>query len=136
MCLLLQVCDLGKYCAEAAERFRAPSNRIAELPPELETLVPEGTAHLFVSDGGGRSADALALFAADQHMTYNRMANARSIRKVFGGDMVEMDKLTCSGLEPDSVYIWFAEDVPEELSGCGEADAAVLNGWTVVSSRR
>lgn len=134
-CLLVQAGDLGQYCAETAERFRHPDNRIAELPAELGSLIPDGTAHLFASDGGGRNADALALFAADRHLTYNRMANARSIRKVFGGDMTEMDKLTCSGLEAKSVYIWFTEDIPEDLSGCGEADAAVLNGWTVISRR-
>ena len=132
VCLMVQACDLGQYCVEAAERFRAPANRIAGLPAGLETLIPDGTAHLFVSDVGGRNADALALFAADRHMTYNRMANARSIRKVFGGDMVEMDKLTCAGLEPDSVYIWFTEDVPDELYSCG--DVAALNGWTVIRS--
>ncbi|MBQ6508909.1 MAG: hypothetical protein IJI07_05485 [Flexilinea sp.] len=132
VCLILQIADLSGFCLETARRFRQPGNLPAEIPEGFEEMIPEDTVSLYVSDGDAKDTDALALFAADRHMTYNRIANARSIKKVFGGDELEMDTLSCGQVRPGAVYLFLSPDYPEELNTCGELIIETIGRWTLI----
>ena len=114
-----QSADLSGFCLETARRFRHPGNPPAELPAGFAEKIPDDTLSLYVSDGDAKAADALELFAADRNMTYNRIANARSIKKVFGGDEVGMDALTCGQIQTGAVYLYLSPEYPEALDACG-----------------
>lgn len=132
-CALLQMFDLKDYCIQTGERFRNPANTIAAIPQEFTDMIPEETVHLYVSDGDSKTVDAMALFAADHHMTFNRIANARGIKPVFGGDVFDMQTLTCDQIIPGSVYLYLKpEDFPERLSSCGSASISDVNGWKMI----
>ncbi len=130
VCALLQIADLYNFCLNAAERFRDPVNIIAELPPDLDKVIPENAMHLYVSDGDSKSIDALALFAADRHLSYNHMANARDIKHVFGGEKIDMKTLNCDMVQPDAVYLYLRqEDIPEALAACRNLVFRDIDEW-------
>lgn len=133
-CLVLQIADLSGFCMETARRFRQPGSFPAELPEGFEEKIPEGTVSLYVSDGDAKDADALALFAADHHMTCNRMANARAIRKVFGGDVLEMEALSCGQVKPGAVYLYLSPEYPEGLDRCEDVIIEAAGSWIMVRS--
>ena len=132
ICALLQAADLHDYWLSAAERFRDPSNIIADIPAELDDLIPENNKYLYVSDGDSKTIDALALYAADRHLSYNHMANARAIKPVFGGDKIDMKKLDCNMILQDSVYLYLSkEDIPDALAGCRNLIYRDINEWRI-----
>ena len=130
LCAFLQIFDLHVFFLDTAHRFRGPANLIAEIPAELSGLVPDGSAHLYVSDGDPKTIDALGLFAADHHMSYNHMANAREIKHVFGGDKLDMNNLNCNMFRPDAVYLYIRpEDIPVPLYDCGGLSIKSIGEW-------
>lgn len=135
VCVLLQVWDLKDFCIESARRFRSPANQIADLPEKISGLADKDIAHLFVSDGDARTIDALALFAAENRMTFNKNTNARGIKPVFGGDILLMDQLTCGQIEPESAYLFLTENFPVDLKDCETAIIEPVNDWILVRHR-
>ena len=131
-CMILQIADLSPFCLETARRFRNPGNPPAELPEGFAEKVPADTVSLYVSDGDAKALDALALFAADRNLTYNRMANARSIKKVFGGDEMDMDTLTCGQVRPGAVYLYLDRVLPGTLEACGDLTIETVGSWIMV----
>ena len=132
LCVGLQVLDLNQFHRETAQRFRSPANELPELPAEFMAAVPESALHLYSSEGEAKVVDRLALFAADRGMTFNLSANARGIEAIYGGDMVEMDRLSCERLQPDSVYVFLNEDYPAELENCPAAETETVHGWFIL----
>ena len=132
LCVVLQVLDLNQFHRETAQRFRSPTNELPELPAEFAAAVPENALHLYSSDGEAKVVDRLALFASDRGMTFNLSANARGIEPVYGGDMVEMDQLSCERLQPDSVYVFLNEDYPAELENCPAVETETVHGWFII----
>ena len=132
--LLLQCFDLKDFYLECAERFRSPSNFPAEISQEVSESIPSGTKHLYCSDGDPKTADAFALFAADCHMTFNKSANARGMKHIYGGDLLEMERLSCEQIREDSVYIYLSADlVPGALRQCENLKATEINGWQILT---
>ena len=136
-CVLIQVLDLRGFMAEAAERFRDPSNPMGTIPEELSASVPECSEHLFLSCDDSKMKDAFALYAADHKMTMNLSTNARGIRRIFGRDRVYMEELTCPLMEAKSVYIYdhAAFDI-DAFADCEGTEAKVVNGgWLVITMK-
>lgn len=131
-CLILQTADLSGFCMETAGRFRAPGNSPAKLPDGLEQIIQEDLVSLYVSGGDAKYMDALALFAADHHLTFNRIASAREIRKVFGGDELEMDALSCDQVSPDAVYLYLSPEYPEGLNDCDDLTIESIGSWVMI----
>ena len=135
LCVLLQIFDLKEFCLHTAERFRDPSNPIAEITQDVSDALSGNVRHLYSDSGDSKTVDALALFAANHHMTFNRIANARGIKPVFGDEILDMRSLDCSQIRPESVYIYFsADDLPENLDSCGSVKISDINGWILVRS--
>ena len=136
LCVILQAADMNGFHRQTAERFRNPGNNLPELADSLRESIPDETTHLFCSDGDSKTVDALALFAADQHMTFNKSANARSIEHIYGGEQLEMIELSCSQLQPGSVYIYLSQDeYPENLDLCENAEIRKTDGWIMVNKK-
>ena len=136
LCVILQAADMNGFYRQTAERFRNPGNNLPELAGSLRESIPDETIHLFCSDGDTKTVDALALFAADHHMTFNKSANARSIEHIYGGDQLEMSELSCSQLQPGSVYVYLSGDeYPENLDLCENAEVRKSDGWIMVNKK-
>ena len=118
-CVVLQIIDMQAFIRQCADRFRNPANQIAEISGTIIGEIPDITAHLFSSEGNSRTVDAFALYAADHNMTFNKSADARGIERIYGGDVIVPEELTCSQLRTDSVYLYFSNiNFPEELAKC------------------
>ena len=136
LCVILQAADLNGFHRQTAGRFRNPGNDLPELAGSLRESIPNDTIHLYCSDGDAKTVDALALFAADHHMTFNKSANARSIEHIYGGDQLEMNELSCSQLQPDSAYIFLGRDeYPENLDLCENAEVRKTDEWILVNKK-
>ncbi|MBQ6343831.1 MAG: hypothetical protein IJI41_11955 [Anaerolineaceae bacterium] len=119
LCIIIQIVDLHGFLLQAAERFRNPTNVLPELSEEFVSAIPVHTKHLYCSDGDSKIVDAMSLFAADNHMTFNRSSNAREIEHIYGGDMLEMDKLNCQQIQPESVYVYInGVNFPNGIESC------------------
>lgn len=119
LCVFIQIADLHGFLLQAAERFRNPTNVLPVLSEEFVSAIPVHTKYLYCSDGDSKIVDAISLFAADNHMTFNRSSNARKIEHIYGGDMLEMDKLNCQQIQPDSVYVYInGANFPSEIESC------------------
>ena len=135
-CVLIQTADLNEFHRQTAERFRNPGNNLPELSASLQESIPDGMIHLNCSEGDPKAVDALALFAADHHMTFNMNANARPIEHVYGGDKLEMFHLTCSQIQPDSTYVYLSEaEYPLDLDFCEGAEINKTDGWIIVNKK-
>ena len=135
-CVMLQFADLDQFFRETAVRFRSPANELEEIPAEFPVLLPEGKTHLFCSEGDPKSADALGLFAADHHMTYNRSANARGIENIFGGDPVDMASADCGMIGNEDVFVYLPGSAfPENAASCPGVTVTELNGWRILYSQ-
>lgn len=133
LCVILQTADLNGFHRQTAGRFRDPGNDLPELSVSLRESIPNDTIHLYCSDGDAKTVDALALFAAAHHMTFNKSANARSIEHVYGGDQLVMNELSCSQLQPGSAYIYLSRnEYPESFDLCGNAEVSKSDGWITV----
>ena len=133
LCAVIQAADLNQFHRQTAQRFRNSVNVMPELPAEFVDVVPEDTLHLYCSDGEAKILDRMALFAADRQMTFNISANARGIEPVYGGDPLEMEKLSCDQLQPDSVYV-FLNNYPANLQTCSGMSVTVVENWHIVIS--
>ena len=133
-CVILQFTDLHQFFQKTAARFRSPANEITAIPVDFYDLIPEGTLHLFCSEGDSKSMDALALFAAEKRLTYNRSANARGIKSIFGGGPVDLSSMTCGMVMDDAVYVYLRDSAfPEDIISCPGIKISELNGWRVVN---
>ena len=136
-CAFLQMMDLHLYFKNCAVRFRSPGNQITAVPDEFTRGLPENIAHLFSSSGDAKIVDAFALYAADHQMTFNKSANARGIRHIYGGDELDLISLTCRLLQPDSVYIYHTEvPFPENLMDCDGYIIVDIEDMKVVFSKK
>ena len=136
LCVILQAADLNGFHRQTAERFRHPDNDLPELDELLREAIPDETIHLYCSDGDSKTVDALALFAADHHITFNKSANARSIEHIYGGDQMEMADLSCSQLKMGSVYIYLrGDEYPETLDHCEDAEVRSADGWIMINKK-
>lgn len=136
LCVILQSVDLHGFHRETAERFRNPANILPELPEALVSSIPEGTSHLYSSDGDSKIVDALALFAADHHMSFNRNANARNIEHIYGGDPLAMASLSCDQIRPDSVYIYLSGNAyPPALDYCENIELSKISDLVVITKK-
>ncbi len=132
-CVIVQTADLSKFHQQTAVRFRNPGNSLPELSESLQELIPDETFHLYCSEGDAKVVDALALFAADHHMTFNKSANARSIEHIYGGDQLEMNHLSCSQIQPGSTYVYLNEnEYPPDLDLCENTEISKIDGWIMV----
>ncbi len=134
LCAAIQIIDLKDFCMESARRFRSPQNQIADIPPELSGLM-ENVSHLYVSDGDAKSTDALALFAVEHQMTFNKCTNARGTKRIFGGDELDMNQLTCSRVRADSAFIYLSGNYPVDLEQCGNAVIEKRREWVLIRYR-
>lgn len=77
--------------------------------------------------------DAIALFAAENQMTFNRSANAREIEHIYGGDMLDMETLTCEMVDADSIYVYLdPQRIPSGLENCKGVTVIRNDGWSMV----
>ena len=136
-CTFLQMMDFQVFFRDCAERFRNPGNQIAAVPDEFINLLPENTAHIYSSEGDSKIVDAFALYAADHQLTFNKSANARGIRHIYGGDELDLESVTCRNVETDSVYIYHTEvPFPENLMDCDGIDIVEIDGMKVVIGKK
>lgn len=105
VCFVIQCIDLSPCIRETRAHFEEPRSVVMTLPERLEELC-EGRTEMFVGAGPDDLTDALALFAGEHHMSFNRCTNAREIRPIFGTDRVYLETLTRDDLSPDAVYIF------------------------------
>ena len=134
VCGIIQIVDLNQFHQNTAERFRNPANDLIELPNEFSHLIPDNATHLYCSDGDSRTIDSLALFAADKNMTFNKCANARGIRHIYGGDEFEPEKINCQSIQSDSVYIFLSKELfPSVLKACEGIRITELSDWIIVT---
>lgn len=137
VCAFLQLMDFQVFFKECAERFRNPGNQIAKVSDEFINVVPKNTAHLYSSSGDSKIVDAFALYAVDHHMTFNKSANARGIKHIYGGDELDLNSMTCRLLQPDSIYIYLGEvPFPENLMDCDGFDVVDIDGMKVVIRKK
>lgn len=135
-CVMIQAADLNEFHRQTTQRFQNPGNNLPELDTLLRESIPDEAIHLYCSEGDPKVVDALALFAADHHLTFNKSANARSIERIFGGDQLEMSGLSCSQLQPGSVYIYLDKgDYPSNIDLCENAEISKNDGWIVVNKK-
>ena len=137
ICAVIQIYDLHEFHAQTSFRFRNPENMLPSLPSAFTEVIPENIKHIYCSEGDSKMKDAIALFAVKNHLTFNRSANAREIEHIYGGDMLDMENLTCELADVDSIYVYLApQRVPSELEDC--ADIAIIrnNAWSVVRKEK
>ena len=133
-CSIIQIIDLHQFHQETAYQFRNPENTLVELPVEFTKLITDDAAHFYCSAGDSKTIDALALFAIDNKMTFNRSANARGIRHIYGGDELEMENINCDDIRSDSVYVYLTEALfPSVLKSCKNVSVAELSDWLIVT---
>ncbi len=133
ICAVLQFYDLHEFHSNTAERFRSPENLLPSLSAEFYDSIPKEIRHIYCSDGDSKMKDAIALFAAEHKMTFNRSANAREIEHIYGGDMLAMEDLTCDMIGRDSVYIYLAPDmIPSELDKCDGVRIIRAKEWNII----
>ena len=135
VCALIQFIDLKDFYAESARRFRSPDNRLSELPSGFSNLMTDNIVHLYVSDGDAKTVDALALFAAGKHLTFNKSTSARGIKPIFGGDELVMDQLTCEQIDLHSAYLYLTADYPDALNDCDTAVIEPIKDWILIRYR-
>ena len=136
VCALLQAVDLKDFIYDAGVRFRNPGNPAAELPAEVISAIPDGTEHVYLSCSDSKIKDAFALYAADHHLTMNQNTSARGIKRIFGRDPVYMDDLPCAALEPDAVYLYYQNPVPEETASCpGYTAETISSDWVLLKGK-
>lgn len=137
LCVFLQFLDLGQFFLLTSDRFRNPSNQLAVIPNELEEIITDDIKNIFCSDGDAKTVDALSLYAIDHHKTFNKNANAREIRHIYGGDILDMNSLTCQQVKSDSVYIFLNKmEFPPALTNCENTEIAEWNSWILIKQTR
>ncbi len=116
--MVLQWVDLTICVRDVYTRFRFPANVLHEVDPSFDNF-SEGKQALFVSDGASKEIDAFALYAVEHHMSFNRGTNARGIKPIYGGDVVDFSLLTCETITPDSIYVFLDNNgLPESCKAC------------------
>ena len=135
--VVLQFFDLKNFYVQTSERFRQPSNSMAELPDEIDKLVRENKiTHLYCSKGDSKVVDSFALFAANHQLSFNQIASARNIEHVYGGDPVEMDDLQCGQIKSDSMYVYLStKELPEMLNRCPDTLSILIDDMVIITKK-
>ncbi len=133
---LIQAFDLKDFFMDSARRFHSPGNPVIDLPSGFSDLVSGRISHLYVSDGDAKTLDALALFAAENCLTFNKSTNARGIKKVWGGDELAMENLTCEQVDPDSGYLYLSDDYPSALADCINIETNKIGDWILIMGQQ
>lgn len=133
ICAVIQIYDLHEFHTQTSFRFRNPDNTLPLLPSAFTESIPEDIRHIYCSEGDSKMKDAIALFAAENQMTFNRSANARDIEHIYGGDMLDMETLTCEMTDADSIYVYLdPQRIPSGLENCAGVTVIRNDGWSMV----
>ena len=81
--------------------------------------------HLAITEGDSKIIDAFALMAIENKITFNRSANARGIKNIFGGENIPISELILTKkFEAKTIYILLDQEtisvakkiLPEDIS--------------------
>jgi hypothetical protein len=127
LCFVVQIIDFSDFILSYQNRFHQIADRevTTQLSQDQWNDIFGNVEHLAITEGDSKIIDAFALMAIENKITFNRSANARGIKNIFGGENIPISELILTKkFEAKTIYILLDQEtisvaekiLPEDIS--------------------
>jgi len=124
---VVQIIDFSDFILSYQNRFHQIADRevTTQLSQDQWNDIFGNVEHLAITEGDSKIIDAFALMAIENKITFNRSANARGIKNIFGGENIPISELILTKkFEAKTIYILLDQEtisvaekiLPEDIS--------------------